>query len=556
MCGIFADISPKGAGRYLHAEHAVDLLRHRGPDARGVEYVELPWCDVTVGMSRLKVVDQSDIPVPYDFRQNLGVVLAYNGEVYNWRSVRDALTPYMPPWTTLCDAEVVAAAWRRWGPACLLELNGMWGLVLIDTEKNEVFIARDRAGEKPVYVKHCDGSVLVASEIKALPGPHVLAHCSDIDTLEFDFREDVGIVDVEALKPGHYIYMKGPAAPQQTEWWSLPEPSCEITSQDAAVQELRALITDAVRIRHVAEVPVAVQLSGGLDSAIVQAVCRNSNLYCVDFPREGVDNITMAQKAAHGCPVRVRSVEFTYDDLIDALDAVAYHLDTPATWTAVCQWFMNQRIAGDGNVVVLSGEGADELFGGYSRYRVLYWLSKMYQDENLAAYGPLIRRSLGFEPEDVLVHMLNRGGERCTENARGIIRHHSEDGATLEQKMMRADFYTTMQVLLRMADRMASAFSLENRSPFLDYRIMEFSQRLHPALKIDTQTSKKVLRVVGYTLGVHDDIVGDKTKKGLFVPSTWGSEKRWDRGWFSRIMFAACRRARERVNESWEKVSV
>jgi len=548
MCGIYAEIKT-GA---LHASEekarwACAQMKHRGPNAEGVAQFRLPWAGVTLGMTRLKVVDQTDLTVPYDFIENLGVLLTFNGEIYNWREVRGELSNGRVQWKTQCDAEVLAAAWRFYGGVkCLDKLNGMWGFVLVDTLTNEVLICRDRAGEKPLYYswwRKADGPTLyAASEIKALPVELREARCLDMDVFEFDCRSDTPFEGVEALMPGHYLHVTQDSCEKynmggEKTWWELPQPEpCSMT-HDTIVDRTQELLVDAIKIRHVAEVPVAVQLSGGLDSAIVQAVCDNENLYCVTFEADGVDNVSQARRAARGH--LVKSVDFSRDELVEVLPRVAYHLDTPATWTAVCQWFMNEYVAEDGNVVVLSGEGADELFGGYSRYRTLYWFEQMLKDQHLEDYGPLIQRVFDM-PENVLARMLNRGDD-CADlvHAKSIVHWRAFDGSLVE-RMMHLDFYTTMQVLLRMADRMAAAFSLENRSPFFDYRLMEWSTKIPLKYKVDAYESKIVLRRVAYRLGVDQSIVEEKTKKGLYVPPSWaGDGPKWDRRWFSTLMNAA-----------------
>ncbi|MBU0706725.1 asparagine synthase (glutamine-hydrolyzing), partial [Patescibacteria group bacterium] len=494
MCGVFALVKTGEPSSVEIIEREVQTMHHRGPQAHGAVSVGLPWCSVQLGMSRLKIVDQSDLPVPFDFRENLGVVLAFNGEVYNWRDLRTELggTP-KGGWRTRCDAEVVAAAWRRYGVECLSRLNGMWGFVLVDVWRGEVFAARDRAGEKPLYFADRDGARYFSSEIKGLPVPLRPTVSIDVETLEFDFRDDTPFEEVYAVPPGTYMHTINGASWATHQWWELPvaEPR---EPTETLVSDLTDLIVDATRIRYVSEVPVAVQLSGGLDSAIVQAICRSDRLYCVDFPADGVDNLSNAQLAAHG--PQVTPVTFTRDDLLRVLPDVAYHLDTPATWTAVCQWFLNQRIADDGNVVVMSGEGADELFGGYARYRVLYWGDRLRADPLLTEYGSLTARVLG-APEDEMARMLDRGGRPWTlAHAECLVRQYGGGVPGMVNRMARTDFYTTMQVLLRMADRMSAAFSLENRSPFLDYRVMELSSTIPVGLKITEHESKAILRRV------------------------------------------------------------
>lgn len=558
MCGFFAVVRPPSSAPCpFAAGKALELLHHRGPDARGAVHIDLSWASVDLGMTRLKIVDQSDLEVPFDFREHLGVALAFNGEIYNWRDLARRLGEPEGGWRTKCDAEVVAAAWRKHGTGCLDLFNGMWGMVLVDTWAEEILVARDRAGEKPVYWASrrtacpeygAGGAIYLTSEAKAFPFELRPRTSLDVATLEFDFREETPFEDVQALPPGSLFQWNHSPLLDDTfyspgRWWELPyrEPRVprEEPPEDVVVRDLTDLLVDAIQIRHVAEVPVAVQLSGGLDSSIVQAVVESERCYCVTFPGDGVDNLTAAILASQG--TEVVPVTFSRDELVEVLPEVAYHLDTPATWTAVCQWFLNRKIAEDGNVIVLSGEGSDELFGGYARYRVLWWLEELRHDRGLAEYVPLIDRTVG-SPEDVLGRMLDRGDSRWTaSHARELVVEYG-GGADLPMtsRMARTDFYTTMQVLLRMADRMAAAHSLENRSPFFDYRLMEYAARLHPAWKIDRWQSKAILRSVASELGVPYGICAEKQKKGLFVPASWGTGgAKWNRAWFAELMRSA-----------------
>jgi asparagine synthase (glutamine-hydrolysing) len=524
VCGIVARIGLHGRDtRSLD----VGILHHRGPDGGGLRYFDLGWGEVALGMTRLKIVDQSEIQVPFHF-EHLKVALAYNGEVYNWKALRAEIGG---EWETSCDAEVVAAAYRRWGDSFLEHLNGMWGMVLVDLAENRVIIARDRAGEKPVYVKHEAGVLYVASEIKALP--NLAPAVNEIaDCLEFDCTEETSFQGVAAVGPGKMVIVESRDARERT-WWTLP-PAEE---GDVKPEDLADLLRDAIQIRAVSEVPLAVMLSGGLDSSIIQAVVKSEKLYNVTFPE--IDNATDALAASQGQPVT--SVTFGLADLERVLPKVVYHLDSPATWTAVCQWFLFERMAKDGIKVVMSGEGADELFGGYSRYRFLHHIDRMMGDPQLLAYAPM--REYLFGPDgDVVAKMLNRG-EGTLDVARSLVGYYGE-GRTLVDIASRTDFYTTMQCLLRMADRMAAAFSIENRSPFFDYRLMELAQRCSG--KVTSTESKAPLRVAARILGVPASIVDAKTKRGLAVPwAAWsgggGARGAWDRKGFAAMMEKAWR---------------
>lgn len=547
-CGLTLSLTPGPAP--VHAAHlGASRLAHRGPDGNGVVERDLGWTRVAVGMSRLAIVDTRSIPVPFVFPY-LGVVLAFNSEVYNHRSLRAELSDGTP-WETDCDAEVVARAWRRWGPVMLDRFNGMFALAVVDERKREVFIARDRAGEKPLYVARDRTGLHFASEIKALPVPLVERDewPAEARALEFDCLEDTPFVGVRAMLPGSYEWHTANrhGSPTETcgQWWTLPESEAfedeaSPASYAACVDECEALVSDAIRIRVAAEVPVALSLSGGLDSAIIQSVARLDRLYTVTFPED--DFLTPAQAASHGFPVR--PVTFTRADLDAVLPAVAYHLDTPATWTAICQWFLMQRVREDGAKVIVSGEGADELFGGYSRYRILWHLDHARTDPLLVAYQPTLHRLTG-DDVDVLARLINRGGPDTLDAARGLVRRFGL-GRSLAEDAARVEWHTTMQCLFRMADRMSAAWSLENRSPFVDHRLIEFAARLPVSFKIDAHASKRILRDVARKLGVADSIVDERTKRGFYVPPSWfgqAGESRWNRGAFAARMTAAWRQA-------------
>lgn len=524
-------------------------MRHRGPDAQCARETNIAWADVDLGMSRLKIVDQTDLEVPLSFPY-LGIDLAYNGEIYNWRELRNELHDGTP-WLTRCDAELLARAWRAWGTSCLQRLNGMFAFILVDHREEAILIARGRCGKKPLYWAQKGGELYLASEAKALPIPLAPQPCRELAVLEFDCLEETPFEGVRQVPPGHAAILRREHSllyfrESLVSWWSLPGPGETVRSCDTCIEdELQALVTDAVRIRAKAEVPIAVQLSGGLDSAIIQAVARSEHLYTVTFPDDGVDNLELARLAAQGGdPIPVM---FGYSDLLEAMPKVAYHLDTPATWTAVCQWFLCRRISEDGIKVVLAGEGADELLGGYTRYRILYWLDRMLADPHLEAYQPTIQHLLGSHTE-ILSRLLDRSSNGCEKHrALAIVDEHAGTRQqSLASAMARVDFHTTLQVLLRMADRMTAAFGMENRDPFLDYRIVEFCARLPDRYKIGERDSKSVLRRVASRLGVHPAIVGEKTKRGLFLPwARWtrqapeaGSRGCWDRRSFSELAYS------------------
>lgn len=541
MCGIVGTVStrPQSSQEALLASR---LLRHRGPDAGGVQVLPVHWGSVAVGMTRLSIVDRKPLIVPL---RSGRVTVACNGEIYNWKEIRKNLSGDLP-WETECDTEVIARGWARWGPSVLDHLNGMFALVLVDQTEGTVMLARDRAGEKPLYWCLSNGDLHFSSEIKALPVVLEEVPCPHADIFEFDCLDHTPFQGVRRLGPGQRIVLRGRSdleCPRVETWWRLPQ--LDPKSGDRT-EELQSLLADAIRIRVPEEVPAAVLLSGGLDSSIIQAVAGLERLYTVTFPSDGQDVMPEARLASlgHAEPV---PVTFGYGDLLGVLEEVAWHLDTPATWTSVCQWHLAKACSEAGVVVVLSGEGADELFYGYSRYKTLWWLDMMREDPALDRYGSTIHTLLGVDGSGLLARLLNRGGDEVL--ARGIVEEFGTEYSLVE-RMARVEWHTTLQCLLRMADRMFSAFSIENRSPFLDHRVIEFAQSLPSTYKINSRATKDILREVAVNLGVAPEIVWERNKRGMTLPwPKWrracpsGPRGAWDRSEFVQAMKSAWRRA-------------
>jgi len=564
MCGLVGVVGLPGAPREpLQDEVLSGLVRlgHRGPHGRGFSTCRIGGRPVVVGGARLEIVGGPGVVVPYR-DEATKVTVAFNGELYNHRPLRAELSDGIP-WVTSCDTEVIARAWGRWGPGMLDHFNGMFAIVVVDQRQGVVFLARDRAGQKPLYwTGGGDEPLWFASEIKALPGQREECACPAMELLEFDCGSVTPFAGVHAVDPGtcHQIHPGDHLRVETTTWWQLPiySPMEQHTDRVTAEEELLALLVDAVKLRATADVPMSLLLSGGLDSAIIQAIAQEQHLYCCDF--DGVDNITGARLASFGRHDDVQRVTFGPNDVLEDLRSVAWHLDTPATWTALCHWHLARQIAADGGRVVLSGEGADELFGGYTRYRLLWHLDRAASDPHLEpAYRPTRDQLLGPDLE-VLARMLDRSGggpegpDRDT--ARHLVARHGGSSPLLVDRMARVDFYTTMQVLLRMADRMMAAHSLENRSPFLDHRVMEWAARCPASWKITERESKSVLRNIARQLGVYKGTIDERTKRGLFIPwqawrsqimgstvETPGARGAWDRSGFATLMREAWRSA-------------
>ena len=388
MCSI------AGSTKREDVETMLEVLKHRAPDDSGIVSDE----KFSVGMGRLKIIDlKSDGLCPYT---EDGLTLAFNGEIYNYKELKRQLENSGWVFRTKSDTEVLLKAYRQWGIRCLDRLNGMFAFAIYDGQK--IFLARDIAGEKPLYFRKTDFAF--ASEAKALNW------------------------DCEELPPAHYALYDFKEL-KIARYWELKQR--EVRS-DTAEEELEHLLADSIRLRTQADVPYGLYLSGGIDSSLINTFH--------DFKHT-----------------------FTYEDgdyqeqFNEQFPRILWHLDYPVQSFSPFGLWQLARMASDKVKVVLSGEGADELFGGYVRY---------------------VRTSLNAEARVMFP------------SYQGLFQSEYKD--VHEQGW--AEFNGNMQELLRMGDRMASAFGIENRCPFLDKRIIEFAYSLPLELKIKGFETKRILR--------------------------------------------------------------
>lgn len=395
----------------------LSTLRHRAPDGADVAGDKRFY----VGMGRLAIIDLKS-PGLCPFVED-GYTLAFNGEIYNYRELRSELEQLGHIFRTKSDTEVLYRAYRQWGIKCLNKFNGMFAFALCDGQ--HVILARDIAGEKPLYYRK--NSFAFASELKALfaTGP------------------------VDELEPAHYlIYDITSGKISVRKYWKLEQRDINVSE---AVDELEFLLADSIRLRTRADVPYGLYYSGGIDSSLIRTFH--------DF-----------------------AYEFTYQDadyreeFLELLPKIVYHLDGPiASFSPFGLWKLAEQAYTKKVRVVLSGEGADELFGGYVRYVPLHF--NYIARQQFPSYEDM------FKP------------------ARSVTSAGWDE------------FNGNMRHLLRMGDRMASAFGIENRCPFLDRRIIEFAYSLPDYMKIQGLKTKVILRQI---LERRNPEYQDIEKKGLY----------------------------------------
>lgn len=419
MCSVAGATNPYDVARML------ETMKHRSPDGINQIY-DGKFC---VGMGRLAIIDLVS-PNLFPFQES-GYTLAFNGEIYNYLELREQLQKRGHTFHTSSDTEVLLACWKEWGAECLNELNGMFAFAVYDGRT--ITLARDIAGEKPLYFRR--NNFAFASEAKALDW------------------------NCEELPPAHmliYDLATGKITVQQ--YWAPKK--IEIPANDDDAQEmLERLLEDAVRIRTRSDVPYALYLSGGVDSSLISTFHEFKGRLTYDDA--DID----------------RQEEFLRD-----FEQIVWHLDYPVkSFSAFALWTLAKEAHEKGFRVVISGEGADELFGGYIRYVQPHF--------NYLAHQTFPSYTTMFQP------------------ARNV----HESGWK--------EFNGNMRELLRMGDRMASAWGLENRSPFLDRRIIDFAFSLPHHLKIQGLQTKVILnRILKKRMPAYKEI----EKAGLFAPvNSW-----------------------------------
>jgi asparagine synthase (glutamine-hydrolysing) len=535
MCGIFGGIPE------LIAADAERLLFHRGPDQHGrvvLEHASGP--PVVIGQTRLNVVYKKDVPTPM---QRYGATIAFNGEIYNWGALRRELEAKGYRFETPTDTEVVLAAYLEWGPACLERLNGMFAIAVWHDDR--LFLARDRLGKKPLFYAHGARGLGFASELKCFTELD-FAEVPICQALEFYFDEHTPFRNVRSLRPGEYlVWTPHTNAVVRQTWWRVPEPEVEIDDEGRAVETFLELFSDACAIRKVADVPVTIFLSGGIDSSLIQAMVRCPVSYTVQFTEfaDTINEQRYVTEFAERLGFEPRIVTPTRQEFLEVFPDLARFIEFPVGSQSVLPIFCLARQARrDGFVVALSGEGSDELFNGYYRNELLLREEGGLAADFAGAYGTLCRRYFG-TPVERFCRMASRQGLAGVPRLLDFFGPRWRDDLSFAQNLSLIESTVFLQPLLVMADRLSMGNSLEVRNPFLDYRLVEFSTRLTDRLKFRNGQGKWLLRealrrLVGPDLG----IVNRPVKHGLPAPvNLWlFKSSAFDRKDWNQLLFGEC----------------
>jgi asparagine synthase (glutamine-hydrolysing) len=491
MCGIAGFVNLDGAPADASVLAAMtDMIRHRGPDDRGTLCLSLRGGipDTALGFHRLTILDRSAGGRQPMISPDGSTALLFNGEIYNAADYKRELERGGYQFRTSTDTEVVLALYERKGLERMLEhLNGMFAIVIADTRRSAVHLLRDRVGVKPLYWAQRGPTVLFSSEAKAF-----LAHPAfraEIDPAEVDellaFRYVAGeaslLKGVRHVQPGHRLVIT-PGRVKEARYWNVPDYAEKLRlSRDDAVDRLDHLLGRSVQSQLRSDVNVGCQLSGGVDSSLVTMLARSHHggdlsAFSITFdePQFSEERWILAAAAA----ARADSHRFVFDEaaFMGALDAASWHMDQPISHpNSLALWVLARR-SREHAKVLLSGEGADELFGGYARF----------YDAHAAANGssrPGVR-----EPADAFIRASQFHSEtrlsklRPGANLRPAIEKRralfQEGHADHLSNCLKYEMRTHLVDLLVRQDKMMMAHGVENRVPFLDRHVIEFARAL------------------------------------------------------------------------------
>lgn len=503
MCGIFGYFDNDKAP--LSSEQLQEMgerIRHRGPDGYGCHHDEA--AAIALGNQRLAILDVENGQQPF-FSDDSNVIVVQNGEIFNHVELAKELKVDGYPCRTHCDTEVILRIYERDGIQGVSKLNGMFAIAIYDKRIDSLYLIRDRVGEKPLYFSNENGRVLFSSEIKSIlscSGLRKLNSQALNQFLAFNYVPPplTMFEGIQHVMPGHWLKITRQGI-DQTCWWDLAQVKSEEQSESEWIDRFNQILDDSVRIRLRSDVPFGAFLSGGVDSSSVVGLMSRHlsdpvNTFCIGFNDPKYDESPYAQEAADRFQTRhiMQKVE---SNLIGLWPMATYHCDQPHGDISFLPTYKVAELAVERVKMVLTGDGADELFAGYDKYRHFFTpeidqlsdrdFQLRYLD-NISLFTDSSRRKL------FSANFLEQLDELDVFDVVQPLYDKSTDMDRINQAL-----YIDMMLLLPgnnlvKPDRMGMAVSLENRAPFLDYRMMELAFAIPGDLKLRDGVTKYIYK--------------------------------------------------------------
>jgi asparagine synthase (glutamine-hydrolysing) len=554
VCGICGVIQIGGTPRPVVApevlDRMTDAMTHRGPNDRGTHAAD----GVALGARRLSIVDVEGGHQPFA-NENGRIWAVQNGELYNHDALRALLTDEGHVFRTRCDTEVIPHLYERHGLSFQEKLRGKFGLAVWDEERRRAVLARDRLGIKPLYWSRSRDLVVFASELKSLLASGLVQ--PELDFEAIDAYLVLGFVPgprtplrgVRKLLPGHRLVVE-PESVREERYWAFPLPSegPGPGSFDDCAEGLLTVLEDSVRLRLMSDVPLGAMLSGGLDSSLIVALMARHSIepvktFSVGFAEAGESNeLAQARLVAGALGTEHHELELSLADGSVGLEELVWYLDEPLADLSALGFLALSELAARSVTVALSGQGADELLGGYTRHRNAALVGSLERlpgpvrrlAGTVAARGPARSRraAIAFGAPDsarrLVTTKANVSDALRAELARGPLLDLSGDTAyriarghldRVRDDPLAATLYLDAQLglvddMLHYFDRASMAHSLEVRVPFLDHEVVEYCARIPARFKVRRLTTKAVLKRAAR--GLVPNTIIDRPKVGFF----------------------------------------
>ena len=535
MCGIagIINLDPDQPVDLERLRRMRDVLRHRGPDGEGM------WSEGAVGLAhrRLSIVDIAGGAQPMTADGNSWIVL--NGEIYNHPELKPQLESMGHRYRTRSDTETILHVYQEAGEECVDRLRGMFAFALWDRAKRQLLLARDRMGIKPLYYAVTDDHLLFASEIKAILASGYIQPALNEGAIPeylatgFLAGPETFFRGIRKLLPGRTMTWSAGLRIRERRYWQLPDSIAADAPVNLKAQssELRDRLCDAVRSHLMSDVPVGLFLSGGIDSTGLGALMASMvkepiKTFSVGFPEKEGNELHYARLAARAIHSDHREVVITGADFFRALPRLIWHEDEPIAFPSSVPLYFVSALAREHVKVVQTGEGSDELFCGYNRYRVtawnarlggaygrvmpafarkavsrtvaaLPWSARRYLSRTFLSVAPGVR-SLFFENfaffSEPVRHSILGDALRSRDPFENLMRCYDETEGGILDRMTRTDLQTYLVELLMKQDQMSMAASVESRVPFLDHQFVEYVVSLPAETKLRGWRTKAILR--------------------------------------------------------------
>lgn len=544
----------------------ISVIRHRGPDETGI-YVD---SEIGLGHARLSIIGLKGGGQPISNEEG-SLWIIFNGEVFNYIELREELLQKGHVFSTRTDTEVIVHLYEELGSGCLEKINGQFAIAIWDSLKKELFLARDRVGIRPLFYTQVNGKLIFASEIKAMFMNHEVRRQLDAKSLYQVFTfwgalsPNTVFEDIFELPPGHFMTIRDGRAVRKA-FWNLPLRSPDERWEgifDDAKEELKALLTDATRLRLRADVPVGAYMSGGLDSSLATAiVVKNFNnqlkTFSMSFQEKAFDESEYQRQMQQALGTDHRQVMVTNDLIRESFPDVVWHCETPLLRTAPVPLFLLSQLVRDCDFkVVITGEGSDEVFGGYNIYREakvrrfcalrpesrlrsillgrLYpyvfkgrsrggaFVEKFFSAAPQELQDPLFshrirwsnsRKNTSFFSGEILSDL--EGYEPFARLLSGLPPGFGTWDVLSKAQFLEMNVFLSSYLLSSQGDRVAMAHSVEIRLPFLDYRVIDFGLRLPANWKIKGLKEKYLLKEA--SKGLVPDAIRKRPKQPYRAP--------------------------------------